>query len=154
MRCNNMNEFYQHILSDKQEYDDDIIITLLQEDEENSDFYLLCREFVNLAITSERYHDKIKNEVSALYKFADIDELAKSVKRFVDKYSKINVETTLIMIKHRYKDAITHKEYSENAGKVPNEKMTGQFGFISTFYDFTDITCWDQITRHIIEKIK
>ena len=120
----------------------------------DSDFYILCQKFVDVALNSGKILDKESNLLKSINLYSDIDEAAKATSDFVKKYSIIRPELLLDMIEKRYHLSISQKDDRQKAGFIPTKDSKASKGSVGTFYSFTKITAWDETKSRILEYIR
>ncbi len=154
MTTETAREFNKKIITEKAETDLDEIILKIENKPENYDFYFLCREFVELAINAPRIKVDDIPTIQAVYEFEKVDRLAEKFNSFIVEHSIKDAAALLLMIKHRYRNAITNDEINKNAGFIARENYERQSaGYIGKFYDFTYIVCWEEIEKDILNSI-
>jgi hypothetical protein len=147
--------FYDDVISNPKDSDDDDIVRIINSNSEMSGFYELCSKYLEIALNADKWVDENTNELKCLVKYTDIESAKVATFNFVSDHRLQNLESLLSMIKGRYQEAVSDDESRQTSGVIRNNDLKNSaMGLYGTYYILTQIPNWEIVEKDIIEYVK
>ena len=156
-----IKKFNELILNDQTIDKDSVVVTMLQEDIENSLIFQLSREIYRLVYNAEVQKDPnggLGIFIDQLY----IDDVATHFQEVISSRSAtLNIDESKMtndlmdVVKKYYRSTATEEELKSRMVQVKGEdKQSVAFGKIGTIYDLNNIPDWDEFEKLLRKGIK
>ena len=125
------------------------VSTYVKEKGEESRFYELCAEFLDIALDAPKYKDG-----TTVICEKDFESAAASAIIYAEEHNVLDIEDLLDLIYAHHSHAVRKNETRSLGGRVMEYDSRGMGG-IGMFYDFSKIPAniWETIKSYILNKI-
>jgi len=153
-----IKSFQENILQYPKDSDYPVVVELIKDYDAAKLFFELNASILDIALNSIKFRDEATGELKTCNKFDDINLAFIKLDAFINTYSLSEYELIIDMLKFRYREAKTDSDNRPTTAMINVNSKSGipdysGFGYFGTYYDLTDIPCWEDIKADYLQRL-